>query len=245
MRTTIHATARGAGRAARRAALPALMLLAAGCDSMPDALGPTARDLLSTFAIWNDTPAPMTQALMHPTRFGTCTEQDDAALPGGVYEFTSRTREGREFHVPAGCYVFFVRFDGQPGHVQVAAVLGDDDYESTRIPALPPVPEALPDGATLRIDNLEPGHTGTITRVYLDPCVTHNNRYYGFGDEGGATRDLPVNVPHGESLTLSVPPTCHLVTVLWDDGAYRFSTYRMSAGAQAALDRPTLRAEHH
>ena len=212
----------------RGAALVALAASLTACDSMPDSLGPTADDLLSKFTIWNNAPAAMTQVLVHPTTtFGGCTQQNDPSLSGGLATFTTGTGQGRDFNLDAGCYVFFVRFAGRPGHVQVAASLGDDDYKSTTITALPAPPAAGTSDGSLRITNAAAGHTAPISRIYTDACVA-NNRFYGLGATGGATTDNAVNVAHGQSTTIPLPRTCHLVTILWSNGAYQFGTYTIN-----------------
>lgn len=224
-------------RAARSIALLGLVT-ASACDSLPNSIGPTAADLLSTFAIWNDAPAAMTQVLVHPTTsFGGCNVQNDSTLDGGVAEFTTRTGEGRNFNLETGCYLFFVRFEGHPGHVQAAASLGPDDYKSTRISALPAVPEQLTNSATLRIENGATRHTAPISRIYIDPCRAPGTGIYGQGAGGGATRDLVVNVEHGASTTVSLPATCQIITILWSNGFYQFGTYNLASGSQVLVGR--------
>ena len=225
MRTTIRPIAR---RCARGIALLAIAAVVGGCDSLPNSLGPTAEDLLSKFTIWNDAPAPMTQVLLHPTTsFGGCGQAPDSTLGGGLAAFTSRTGEGRDFNLQPGCYVFFVRWQGHPGHMQVATSLGLDDYKSTRIASLPTPPAAMARDGSLRITNAASGHTAAISRIYTDACVA-NNRFYGIGASGGATTDNTVNVAHGQSVTIPLPRTCHLVTILWANGWYQFGTWTIN-----------------
>jgi hypothetical protein len=221
MRTTTRSLARGAG-------LVALAATLAGCDSMPDSLGPTERDLLSKFTIWNNAPAPMTQVLVHPTaNFGGCNQQNDPSLAGGLANFTTNKGQGRDFNLDAGCWVFFVRYEGHPGHVQLAASLGDDDSKSATIIALPVAPAAGVNDGSLRITNAATQHTASISRIYTDACVA-NNRFYGIGATGGATTDNKVTVAHGASVTIPLPRTCHLVTILWSNGWYQFGTYTIN-----------------
>ena len=221
MRTSTTSLLRGAAMVALAASL-------AGCDSMPDSLGPTEGDLLSKFTIWNNAPAAMTQVLVHPTTtFGGCTQQNDPSLSGGLATFTTSTGGGRDFNLDQGCYVFFVRFAGRPGHVQVAASLGADDYKSTTISALPVPPAAGVSDGSLRITNAATRHSAPISRIYTDACVA-NNRFYGLGASGGATTDNAVNVAQGASVTIPLPRTCHLVTILWSNGAYQFGTYTIN-----------------
>lgn len=209
----------------RGATLGALGLALAACDSMPDSFGPTAADLLSKFTIWNRAPAAMTHALVHPTSsFGGCAQQNDSTLSGGVASFTTRSGEGRDFNLDAGCYVLFVRFEGHPGHVQVATSLGEDDAQSTTIYSLPTPPAAGANDGSLRITNAASAHTASISRIYTDACVS-SNRFYGIGAAGGATTDNEVSVAHGASVTIALPRTCHLVTILWSNGWYQFGTY--------------------
>lgn len=217
-----------AQRAIRALTLLALATSVVGCDSMPNSIGPTTQDLLSKFTIYNNAPAPMTQVLVHPTTsFGGCSQTNDGSLPRGLATFTARTGEGRDINLPAGCYVFFVRFEGHAGHVQVAASLGDDDAKYTTIPALPVPPAAGVSDGSLRITNAATQNTTAITRIYTDACVS-SNRYYGLGAAGGATTDNAVNVAHGQSVTIPLPRTCHLVTILWANGGYQFGTYTIN-----------------
>ena len=215
-------------RAVRALTLVALATAVAGCDSMPDSLGPTDADLLSKFTIWNRAPAAMTQVLVHPTStFGGCSQPNDPSLSGGVANFTTSTGQGRDINLATGCYVFFVRFAGHPGHVQLAASLGDDDSKSATIMALPAPPAAGVSDGSLRITNAATRHTAAITRIYTDACVA-NNRFYGIGASGGVTTDNAVNVAIGQSVTIPMPRTCHLITILWANGAYQFGTYTIT-----------------
>jgi hypothetical protein len=206
----------------------ALGVVMTGCDSLPDSIGPSARDLLSGFTIWNDAPAPMTQALLHPNyTFGGCAQARDSTIGGGIATFTTRTGEGRTFNLESGCYVFFVRWEGHPGHVQVAASLGFDESKSVTIASLPTPPAAMPSDGSARVINAATQHTAAITRIYTDACVA-NNRFYGLGAGGGATTDNVVNVAHGASVTIPLPRTCHLITILWSNGWYQFGTYNIT-----------------
>ena len=215
-------------RMARAISLVALATAIAGCDSMPDAIGPTDEDLLSKFTIWNNAPAPMTQVLVHPTTsFGGCTQTNEGSLPSGLATFTTPKGGGRDFNLPSGCYVFFVRYEGHLGHVQVATSLGDDDSKSITIPSLPAPPAAGMNDGSLRITNaLATG--SAITRIYTDACAAPGTRFYGMGATGGATTDNAVNVAQGASVTIPLPRTCHLVTVLWANGIYEFGTYTIN-----------------
>ena len=223
-------------RAARALSLVALATTLAGCDSMPNAIGPTEHDLLSTFTIWNNAPAAMTQVLVHPTSSqGWCPKPNEAGLPSGLTTFSTAKGQGRDFNLPAGCYVFFARYAGRPGVVQLGAILGDDDHKSSTITALPAPPAAGVSDGSLRITN-NAASNAAITRIYTDACQP-NNPYYGIGPTGGATTDNAVNVAKGASVTIALPRTCHLITMLWSNGGYQFGTYNitgantLSAGA--------------
>lgn len=224
-------------RAVRGVALCAV-LLSGACDSFPGSLGPTARDLQSQFEIQNATSASMTQVLIHPTtQFGGCRVTNDSTLAGGVAEFVTPPGGGRVFNLESGCYLFFVRFAGQGGHVQAATSLGLDDFKSTSISALPTIPTPLANSATVRVDNAATRHTSPITRIYVDPCRPAGTGIYGQGAGGGATRDVTLSIAHGASTTLSLPATCQIVTILWSNGFYQFGTYNFSAGSQVLVGR--------
>ncbi len=225
-------------RRAARGLVCSAMLTASACDSFPGSLGPTARDLQSQFEIQNRTSASMTHVLVHPTtQIGGCSVTNDATLIGGVAEFITRPGGGRVFNLESGCYLFFVRFEGHPGHVQAGTSLGLDEFKSTTIAALPTVPTPLANSATVRIDNGATRHTSPITRIYVDPCRPAGTGIYGQGAGGGATRDLTLSIAHGASTSLSLPATCQIVTLLWSNGFYQFGTYNFTTGSQVLVGR--------
>src|SRR5689334_6051501 len=79
------------------------------------------------FTVWNRQATPMVHTLIHPYAGLSgpgCSSQNDDTLGGGAFDFNVAKNGGQEFRFAPGCYVLFVRWQGQPGHVQVAANLG-------------------------------------------------------------------------------------------------------------------------
>jgi hypothetical protein len=206
-------------RHARGIAIVALALAAIGCDSMPDSFGPTSDDLRASISIDNRITQPVTQVIVHPYYDdGGCRQAVDTTLRGRVVDVNIARYEDFSLGVAPGCWLVLMRFQGVPGQVIAGASLLEGASKSIPIFEAPAAPASGVADGTLRINNTAPGHTAAITRIYTDAC--RPGALYASGSTGGATTERTVNVAHGASTTLSLPSTCHAITIRFSDGRY-------------------------
>lgn len=201
------------------AGLLALIVLASSCDSLKNSFAPTAAELLATVSFDNRLTQPMTQVIAHPYfNDGGCRQAPDTTLRGRVLDVNVARYQDYSIGVPAGCWVFLMRFEGVAGQVIAGASLTEGGAKSIPIFTAPTVPAAGASDGTLRINNTATGHTAAITRIFTDACTPSS--LYASGPTGGATTVRTVNVPQGSSTTIALPSTCHAITVRFSDGRY-------------------------
>lgn len=215
----------------RRFRFPAVALAAvallAGCDSLPDSLGPKADDLLAEYSISAWGSSPINHVLVHPLNgLQSCTQPDDDTRQGGAFDGTYHRNTSFLFRGKAGCYVMFVRFAGAPGFYEFVVDLEPADYDYQFFNPVPTVPPAGTADGSVRIANAATAHSAPISRIYVDACSPNGRT--NLGPSGGASLVSDVSVAHGQSVTIPVPRTCHMITVLWSNGYYQFGRYTIT-----------------
>jgi hypothetical protein len=215
------------GRRARLASLAAILSALVGCDSLPGALGPNDDDLLATYSIsaWGTTP--INHVLVHPVNQASwCTQPADSSRVGGVFDGTYHRNTSFDFRGKAGCYVMFVRFADAPGFHEIRTELEAGEYDYVFFNPVPTVPPPSPTDGSVRIVNAATQHTAAISRIYVDACSP--NGQTNNGPAGGVSVVNTQSVAHGQSVTIPMPRTCQMITVVWSNGWYQFGKYTIT-----------------